>query len=238
MRRSSASGRRLIVIVIVIGITSWASTARIIRSQTLSRARSGCSSTAPGSSAAGGCHIMREPHPAERGEPHRRQRGPDLRRRRSSPRRRSRSSASATRSRRRGGRSSNARPGSPARRASGRGGTSRHPASAWSSWSSPSRSSATPSTTSSTRRRGCADEHPAGSRAPRRRRRAGTPRGRPGGPRAGRPPATRPSCPPATRRRPTCRPCPSSAEQRSGAAASGRCRSRPTPTRRSSWSRT
>ena len=69
----------LIVIVIVIGITSWASTARIIRSQTLSvkermfvdRAR------VIGS---GNGHIMIEARPAERHQPHRRERRPRLRR--------------------------------------------------------------------------------------------------------------------------------------------------------------
>ena len=48
-RRRDRSGIRmtLIVIVIVIGMTSWASTARIIRARPC-RSRSGRSSTAPG----------------------------------------------------------------------------------------------------------------------------------------------------------------------------------------------
>ena len=45
------------------------------------RCRSARSSIAPGSIGAGGGHIMRAPHPAQRHQPHRRQRRADLRRR-------------------------------------------------------------------------------------------------------------------------------------------------------------
>ncbi len=68
----------LLVIIVVIGLTSWATTARIIRSQVLSlkermfvdRARV---------IGAGPATDHAPPHPAERGQPHRRPGGPDLR---------------------------------------------------------------------------------------------------------------------------------------------------------------
>ena len=148
----------LIVIVVVIGLTSWASTARIIRRRRC-RSRSGCSSTGRGSIGAGRRPHHAAPHPAQRREPDRRQRRPDVRRRRSSPRRRSRSSASATRSAVVG-----PDPRTPPRQSGAPG------LGAWwyivppgvvrrRSSSSRSRSSATPSTTSSTRSAGgAADE--------------------------------------------------------------------------------
>jgi len=66
----------LIVIVIVIGITSWSSTARIIRSQTLSL-RSARSSTGPARSGRERPHHA-PAHPPERHQPHRGERGPDV----------------------------------------------------------------------------------------------------------------------------------------------------------------
>ena len=142
----------LFVIVIVIGITSWATTARIIRSQTMSVKERAFVDRAR---VIGSGRVADDarPHPAQRDRPDRRQRRPGLRRRdpdRDDPRvHRSRRPVRAVvgpdpRRRRR----------TPARRVSGRGGGTSRRASA-SSWScSRSRSSAARSTTSSTRRRG------------------------------------------------------------------------------------
>ena len=70
----------LLVIVLVIGITSWSSTARIIRSQTLSLRERAFVDRARVIGASGGAHHA-PAHPAERREPDHRQRRPDLRRR-------------------------------------------------------------------------------------------------------------------------------------------------------------
>ena len=158
-RRCSGMRATLLVIVVVIGITSWATTARIIRSQTLSikermfvdRAR--VIGSGPG-------HIMRRHILPERREPHRGERRPHVRCGASSPRRASRSSAWATRSTVMGP-APGLRPRTPERPASGRGGTSRPRRSASCSSCSRSRSSATPSTTSSTRSRGRGDDRSA-----------------------------------------------------------------------------
>ena len=203
-------------IVVVIGITSWSSTARIIRSQTLSLKERAFVDRARVIGGGGAPHHA-PPHPAERRQPHRRQRRPRRSPARSSPRRRCRSSASAIRSSRRGARSSTRR-GRSARRASARGGTSCRPARASSSWCSPSRWSAARSTTCSTRSRRppvSRSRRPAAEIAAGRRARSVTRRSRPP-------------------RRPTTAATPLAAADRAcrSAAASGPCPSRRTRRRR------
>ena len=78
---SSVFGIRvtLLVIVVVIGVTSWASTARIIRSQTLSvKERAFVGRARVIGSGPGPHHVAA--HPAQRDEPDRGQHGPRLRR--------------------------------------------------------------------------------------------------------------------------------------------------------------
>ena len=217
--RSSGIRATLIVIVVVIGITSWATTARIIRSRSLSLKERHVRRPGPGHRRGPGPHHA-PPHPAERHEPHRRQRRPDVR-----GRGLHRDDALVHRPRRpvpavvgpdpqRG----------PERRRAGPRGVVVHRAagaSASSSSSSRSRSSATRSTTSSTRSRRRGDDRSA------RRRAAEVAGARDAdGPRA----PSRDGGSRTTARRP----CAAAIR----GAASGRCRSRPTRARRCSWSRT
>ena len=136
----------LIVIVFVIGITSWSSTARIIRSQTLSLKERAFVDRAR-VIGAGSRHIMWRHILPNTVNLIVANAVLDVRRRRPDRDDARRSSGSAIRSSRHGARSSN-RPRRPARRAWARGGTSFRPASGSSSSSSRSPSSGARSTTS------------------------------------------------------------------------------------------
>ena len=166
-----ASGSTLIVIVVVIGMTSWATTARIIRCQILSLKERAFVDRARVIGAGGG-HIMRRHILPNVDQPDRRQRRPDVRRRgphRDDPRvHRPRRSVPAV-----VGPDPQRRRRPPAPRASGRGGTSSRPAACIVLVVLRSRSSATPSTTSSTRAARAGDEPDRRDRRRRRPDRAG-----------------------------------------------------------------